>query len=200
MCTMLPTNAAPLVLGQLKSWSAFTGNSSFGCFSADVGTAMIFVHAAHAFFGAVDAGVLVVTEEESLLAAALVAPHGVDTNVLAATVVEHALICVQAVVAIVSQHKAIVASAAVIPWNVETLVDAAPIEVVVTFINVFTLLPFSSVTHFAHALVQLRGVLTNSIWVAVIQPQGTLVHIWPAISKHSKLEQNIQVETSEKRK
>lgn len=45
----LPTNAAPLVLGQLKSWSAFTGNSSFGCFSADVGTAMIFVHAAHAF-------------------------------------------------------------------------------------------------------------------------------------------------------
>lgn len=46
---MMPTNAAPLVLGQLKSWSAFTGNSSFGCFSADVGTAMIFVHAAHAF-------------------------------------------------------------------------------------------------------------------------------------------------------
>lgn len=42
----------------------------------------------------------------------------------------------QAVVAIVSQHKAIVASAAVIPWNVETLVDTAPIEVVVTFVNV----------------------------------------------------------------
>lgn len=45
-------------------------------------------------FGAVDAGVLVVAEEESLLAAALVAPHGVDTKVLAATVVEHALVCV----------------------------------------------------------------------------------------------------------
>lgn len=42
----------------------------------------------------------------------------------------------QAVVAIVSQHKAIVASTAVIPRNVETLVDTAPIEVVVTFINV----------------------------------------------------------------
>lgn len=42
----------------------------------------------------------------------------------------------QAVVAIVSQHKAIVASTAVIPWNVETLMDTAPIEVVVTFINV----------------------------------------------------------------
>lgn len=46
---MLHTNAAPLVLGQLKSWSAFTGNASFGCFSTDVGTAMIFIHAAHAF-------------------------------------------------------------------------------------------------------------------------------------------------------
>lgn len=45
-------------------------------------------------FGAVDAGVLVVAQEESLLAAALVAPHRVDTNVLAATVVEHALVCV----------------------------------------------------------------------------------------------------------
>lgn len=37
---------------------------------------------------------LVVAQEESLLAAALVAPHRVDTNVLAATVVEHALVCV----------------------------------------------------------------------------------------------------------
>lgn len=37
---------------------------------------------------------LVVAEEEPLLAEALVAPHGVDTNVLAATIVEHALICV----------------------------------------------------------------------------------------------------------
>lgn len=37
---------------------------------------------------------LVIAEEEPFLAAALVAPHGVDTNVLAATVVEHALVCV----------------------------------------------------------------------------------------------------------
>lgn len=37
---------------------------------------------------------LVIAEEEAFLAAALVAPHGVDTNVLAATVVEHALVCV----------------------------------------------------------------------------------------------------------
>jgi len=46
---MLHTNAASLVLGQLKSWSAFTSNPSFGRFSADVCTAMIFIHAAHAF-------------------------------------------------------------------------------------------------------------------------------------------------------
>lgn len=43
-------------------------------------------------FGAVDAGVLVVAEEEPLLAAALVAPHRVDTKVLAAAVVEDALV------------------------------------------------------------------------------------------------------------
>lgn len=42
----------------------------------------------------------------------------------------------QAVVAIVSQHEAIVASAAIISWDVEALVDTAPIEVIVTFINV----------------------------------------------------------------
>lgn len=37
-------------------------------------------------FGSLDAGVLVVTEEESLSAAALVAAHHVDTNLLTPTV------------------------------------------------------------------------------------------------------------------
>ena len=41
---------------------------------------------------AVDARVLVVAEEEAVLAATLVAAHGVDTRVLAATVVELALV------------------------------------------------------------------------------------------------------------
>ena len=41
---------------------------------------------------AVDACVLVVTEEEALFAAALVAAHGIDTSVLAPTIVELAFI------------------------------------------------------------------------------------------------------------
>lgn len=41
---------------------------------------------------AVDAGVLVIAEEEALFAAALITAHGVDTSVLAATVVELAFI------------------------------------------------------------------------------------------------------------
>lgn len=41
---------------------------------------------------AVDARVLVITEEEAIFAAALVAAHGVYTNVLAPTVVELAFI------------------------------------------------------------------------------------------------------------
>lgn len=39
-----------------------------------------------------DAGVLVVTQEEAVFAAALVAAHGVDTNVLAPAIVELAFI------------------------------------------------------------------------------------------------------------
>lgn len=41
---------------------------------------------------AVDARVLVVAEEEAVLAAALVAAHSVDTSVLAAAVVEFAFV------------------------------------------------------------------------------------------------------------
>lgn len=43
------TNAATLVLGELKPWAALTGNSAFGRLSADVGTAVLFVHTAQAF-------------------------------------------------------------------------------------------------------------------------------------------------------
>lgn len=41
---------------------------------------------------AVDAGMLVVTEEEAVCALTLVAPHGVDTHLLASTVVVQTLI------------------------------------------------------------------------------------------------------------
>ena len=39
-----------------------------------------------------DAGVLVVTEEETLLAATLIAPHGVDTHMLTATIVKETFV------------------------------------------------------------------------------------------------------------
>lgn len=41
----------------------------------------------------------------------------------------------------------------------------------------FAFFPFTSVANLAHALVQLGGVLANSIRVAVVEPQGTLIHI-----------------------
>jgi len=40
----------------------------------------------------VNAGVLVVAEEEALRALTLVAPHGVDAHLLAPTIVVHALV------------------------------------------------------------------------------------------------------------
>lgn len=43
------TDAAPLVLGQLETRPALTGNTTFGCFLTDVSTAMFFIHAAQAF-------------------------------------------------------------------------------------------------------------------------------------------------------
>lgn len=39
-----------------------------------------------------DTSVLIVAQEESVLAAALVAPRGVDTHVLTAAVVQHTLV------------------------------------------------------------------------------------------------------------
>lgn len=42
--------------------------------------------------GAVDAGVLVVTEEKATVALTLIAPHGIDADLLAATIVVLTLI------------------------------------------------------------------------------------------------------------
>lgn len=41
----------------------------------------------------------------------------------------------------------------------------------------FAFLPFAGVADLAHALVQLGGVLANGIRVAVIEPQGALIHV-----------------------
>lgn len=87
-------NAAPLVPRQLKPGTTLTGHASFGCLFADVGTAMLLIHTVEALHGAVDACVLVVTQEEAFFAAALVAAHGVDTSVLAAAIVEFAFVYV----------------------------------------------------------------------------------------------------------
>lgn len=53
---------------------------------------MLLIHTAEALHRAVDACVLVVTEEEAFFAAALIAAHSVDTRVLAPTIVKLALI------------------------------------------------------------------------------------------------------------
>lgn len=43
------TDAAPLVFGQFEAWPALTGYATSGCFLTDMSTAVVFIHAAHAF-------------------------------------------------------------------------------------------------------------------------------------------------------
>lgn len=124
-------------MGKVKAGPAVAGHPTFGCLSADVGTAMVFVHAVHTLVGAVDAGVLVVTEEKASVALALVAAHGIDADLLAATVVVLTLVHIQAVVSIVRQHEAVKAGASVVPGDVDALVDTAPVVVVIlTLVNI----------------------------------------------------------------
>lgn len=146
-------NAAPLVLGQLETRPALTGNATFGCFLTDVSTAMFFVHAAQAFHGAMDACVLIVTQEKTFLAAALIASHGVDTYMLTATIVEDTFIHIETVVSIMCQMKPIKASTAVIAGYVVTFVYTAAIVFQITFINVFTMFPVPFKSCFTSALV-----------------------------------------------
>lgn len=46
---VLLTFAVALVLGELEAGAALAGNAPFGGLPADVGTAMVLVHAVHAF-------------------------------------------------------------------------------------------------------------------------------------------------------
>lgn len=46
---VLPTFAVALVLGELEAGAALAGNAPLGGLPADVGTAMVLVHAVHAF-------------------------------------------------------------------------------------------------------------------------------------------------------
>lgn len=161
-------DAISLVLGQLKTRPAFTGDAAPWGLLAEVTTAVILIHAAQPLFQAVNASVLIVTQEKPLLAAALVAPHNVDTGVLAATIVLQALVHIKTIMTIMSQHEAIKTSAAIIAWNIQTVMDTASVEFVFTFINVLTLPTLSLVARLARALVGGECVLTQGIGVAVI--------------------------------
>lgn len=100
---------------------------------------MLLIHTVEALHRAVDAGVLVVTEEESVFAAAFIAAHGVDTSVLAPTIVELTFIHIQTIVSIMCQMETIITSTSVIAWYVVALVYTATIVLQVTFINIFAM-------------------------------------------------------------
>lgn len=86
---------------------------------------------------------LVVAEEEPLFAAALIAAHGVDTSVLAPTVVELAFIHIKTVMSVMCQIESIMTSAAVIAWYIVALMYTATIVLQVAFINVFAVFSIS---------------------------------------------------------
>lgn len=167
-----------LVFGQLKARSTLARHSAFAwSLSADVGTAMVLVHAVHSIIRAVDAGMLVVTEEEAIRALTFVAPHCVDTHLLASTVVVQTLVHIQTVVSIMGQHESIIAGAPVVAWYVDAFVDTASIVVILTFVHVLALLAISLVAWLADAVVGLGCVLAESVNVAVVRTLCALVGI-----------------------
>lgn len=83
-----------------------------------------------------NACVLVVTEEESLFAAAFIAAHDVDTSVLAPSIVELAFIHIKTVMSIVCQIESIITSAAIIAWDIVALMYTATIVLQVTLVSV----------------------------------------------------------------
>lgn len=161
-------DAVSLVLGQLKARPALAGDAAPRGLLADVTTAVILIHAAQTLFQAVNARVLIVTQEKSLLAAALIAPHDVDTGVLAATIVLQALVHIKTIMTIMSQLEAIKTCAAIIAWNIQTVMDTASVEFIFTLINVLTLPALPLVPRLAGALVGGECILTDGIGVAVI--------------------------------
>lgn len=161
-------DAVSLVLGQLKTRPALAGDAAPWGLLADVTTAMILIHAAQTLLRAVNARVLIVTQEKPLPAAALVTPQDVEAGVLAAAIVFQALVHIKTIVTIMSQHEAIKTSTVVISWNIQTVMDTASIELVFTFINVLTLPALPLVARLAGALVGGECVLTQGIRVAVI--------------------------------
>lgn len=169
------------VAGELESRSALAGNATLLRLSADVRAAVILVHTGGPLlcpvFGPLDAGVLVVTQEEALSAAALVTAHHVHTDLLAAAIPLRALVHVQTVVSVVSEPKAVVARAPVVPRDVDALVNAAAIVLCGALIHIFTVFAVSFVSRLADTFVRLEGVLADGVNAAVVNGLGTLVHI-----------------------
>lgn len=114
---------------------------------------MLLIHTVEALHRAVDTGVLVVTEEEAVFAAAFVAAHRVDTSVLAPTIVELTFIHIQTIMSIMCQMKTIITSASVVAWYVVALMYTATIVLQVTFINIFTMFSVTFETCSTRALV-----------------------------------------------
>lgn len=129
---------------------------------------MLLIHTVEALHRAVDTGVLVVTEEESIFTAALVTAHSVDTSVLAPTIIELTFIHIKTIMSVMCQMKTIITSASVIAWYVVALMHTTTIVLQVTFVYVFTMFSIPFETCSARALVRALSCLTNSINVTAI--------------------------------
>lgn len=137
---------------ELESRSTLAGDATLLRFPADVCTPMILVHTGGSLvfcaiwlhFWPLDTGMLVVTQEKALSAAALIAAHHVDAYLLTSAVAFRALIHIETIVPIMRQAKAVVARAPVISRDVDALVDAAAIVFSCTLVDIFTMfaIPF----------------------------------------------------------
>lgn len=143
----------PLVLGELEARAAFTGYTPFGCLPANVSTAVVLIHAIHSFFRPLDAGVLVVAEEEALPAVAFIAAHHVDAALLTATIALGALVHIQTVVTVMRQVESVIAGASVIARDVDTVVHTTGIVFSFALIHIFAVFTIPRVARLADALV-----------------------------------------------
>lgn len=142
-----------IVLGELKSWSAFTGDGSFRGLTANMCTAVIFIHAGghilspiETYFGPLDAGVLVVGQQKAVSAATFITAHHVNTDLLTAAVSFSTFIHIQAVVSVVGQTEAVITRASVVSRDVDALVNTSSIIFAGTLIDVFTVFPVAFVS------------------------------------------------------
>lgn len=145
---------------------------------------MVFIHTVHPIIRSVDAGVLVVTQEEAIFALALIAAHGVHTDLLTAAIVVQTFIHIETVVPIICQHESVVACAPVVPGYIDAVVNTSTIVVIFTLVHIFAVLAISLVTSLADALEGLWSVLAESIDVTVVCGFGALIGICDSNISH----------------